>query len=113
MRPAYSSSAATRQLVGVLLFATLSPITPGIARAIDIIPSFGVTKSTDADAGDAKAFGGLAVRAGLLGILKAEVGIAFRQDSFADGDVAVRQWPVTASLWASPFPLLYAGGGVG
>ena len=73
----------------------------------------GITKSTDSNAPDAQGFGGLAIRAALLPFLKAEGGIGYRQDSFADGDVKVRQWPVTASLWASPFPALYAGGGVG
>ena len=104
---------AARQLVGVLILATLATTSAGVARAIEIIPSIGITKSTDRDAGDAQGFGGLAVRAPLLPFLKVEGGIGYREDSFADGDIKIRQWPVTASLWAAPLPMLYAGGGVG
>jgi len=103
---------ATRALAGTLALALVTT-SVGTARAIEIIPSLGITKSTDADAGDAKGFGGLAIRAGLLPFLKAEGGIGYRQDSFVGGDVKVRQWPVTASLWVAPLPMVYAGGGVG
>ena len=103
---------ATPQLVATLILATLA--TPaGIARAMEIIPSVGITKSTDANGGDATRFGGLALRAGVLPFLKVEGGIGYRQDSFSGGDVRVRQWPLTASLWATPLPTVYAGGGVG
>jgi hypothetical protein len=105
---------AARQLVKVLTVASLVLATASVARAaVEIIPSYGMTKSTDANAGDAQGYGGLAIRASLLPFLKAEGGIAYRQDSFSNGDVTVRQWPVTASLWASPLPALYMGGGVG
>jgi len=104
---------ASARVAGVLMLATLATSSPGIARAFEIIPSLGVTKSTDTNAGDAKAFGGLAIRAPLLPFLKAEGGIGYRQDSFANDDVKVRQWPVTASLWLSPLPMVYAGGGFG
>ena len=104
---------AGRQLVGLLAFAVLAATTPVAAGAVEIIPSLGVTKSTDDNAGDAKAFGGLSLRMPLLPFLKAEGMIGYRQDSFADGDVKVRQWPVSASLWLAPLPSVYAGGGVG
>lgn len=104
---------AAKQMCGALLIAALVTTGAGMARAMEIIPSIGVTKSTDHNAGDAKAFGGIALRASLLPFIKAEAGISYRQDSFADGDVKVRQWPLTASLWAAPLPMLYAGGGIG
>ena len=100
-------------LMVALALATLATTYASFAQAIEVIPSLGYTKSTDTNAGDARAFGGLAVRAPLLPFLKVEGGIAYRQDSFAGGDVKVRQWPVTASLWAAPLPMVYAGGGVG
>ncbi len=84
-----------------------------MACAWELVPSIGTTKSTDENAGDAKAFGGLAVRVPVLPFLKVEGGIAYRQDSFAGGDIKVRQWPVTASAWLAPLPMVYAGGGVG
>ncbi len=104
---------AARQVLAALALATLATLSAGVARAFELIPSLGVTKSTDTDAGDAKAFGGLALRAPLLPFLKVEAGIGYRQDSFGSGQFEVRQWPVTASLWASPLPMVYAGGGVG
>jgi opacity protein-like surface antigen len=104
---------AARYMVGALVLAALAATTASSARAIELIPSLGITKSTDTNAADAKAFGGLALRAPLLPFLKAEGAIGYRQDSFAAGDVKVRQWPVSASLWASPLPMIYAGGGIG
>jgi opacity protein-like surface antigen len=95
------------------MVAAFAVTSVGIAQAMEIIPSVGVTKSTDASAGDAKAFGGLALRAAVLPFLKVEGGVGYRQDSFAGGDVKVRQWPVTASLWLAPLPMVYAGGGIG
>lgn len=105
--------AAARQVFQAVLIAALLTTGAGMARALEIVPSLGITKSTDTDAGDAKAFGGLALRAPLFPFLEAEAGIAYRQDSFAGGDLKVRQWPMTVSLWATPLPMVYAGGGVG
>jgi opacity protein-like surface antigen len=102
-----------RRLIGALILAALVSTSAGIAQAMEIIPSLGITKATDQSAGDAKAYGGLALRGSLLPFLKAEGGIAYREDSFSNGDLSVRQWPVTASLWLAPIPMLYAGGGVG
>lgn len=101
------------QFAGALALAGIVTMNAGIARALEIIPSAGITKSTDENAGDAKAFGGLAARGSLLPFLKLEAGIGYRQDSFAGGDVKVRQWPVTTSLWLTPLPIFYAGGGIG
>jgi len=100
-------------LFRALAIAAIALTSAGVAQAIELIPSIGVTKSTDTNAGDAKAFGGLALRAPLLPFLKVEGGIGYRQDSFAGGDLKVRQWPVTASAWLSPLPMVYAGGGIG
>ena len=104
---------AARHIAAVLVLATLATTSAGLAGATEIIPSIGATKSTDGNAGDAKAFGGLAVRVPLLPFLKAEGGIGYRQDSFSGNDLKVRQWPVTASVWVAPLPMVYAGGGVG
>ena len=104
---------AARQLVAALLLATIAVSNAGIARAVELIPSFGMTKSTDANAVNASGSGGLALRASLLPFLKLEGGIGYRQDSFTGPDLKVRQWPVAASLWVSPLPMVYAGGGVG
>ena len=106
--------AAARFLTGTLLVAILVSASANTGRAaMQLIPSGGFEKSTAVDAPDGKAFGGLALRATLLPFLSAEGGIAYRQQSFFDNGLAVRTWPVTASLWLTPVPMLYAGGGVG
>ena len=99
-------------LAGTLLLSSLT-LFPVIARAFEIIPSVGTSKATDPDAGDANFSGGLAFRAPVLPFLKLEGGITYRQDSYYNNDLAVRMWPVTASAWFTPFPVIYAGGGLG
>jgi len=103
-----------RQLVGALLLATVACASAGSARAaVELIPSLGITKSTDGSAGDAQTSGGIAVRFPLVPFLKAEGGIGYRQESFGSEETKLRQWPITTSLWLTPIPMLYAGGGVG
>lgn len=104
---------AARQIAGALVLATLTTMSASTVRAFEIIPSVGITKSTDTNASDAQGSGGLAVRFPVLPFLKLEGGISYRHDSFADGDVTARQWPMTASAWLAPFPMVYAGGGFG
>jgi hypothetical protein len=103
---------ASRPLLGLLAIALLAVPAPSRAGG-QLIPSFGVTKSTDSHAGDAKAFGGIALRVPLMPALKLEGAIGYRQDSYQSNLVKVRQWPVSTSLWVAPLPLLYLGGGVG
>ncbi len=104
---------AGRHLAAFLVLAALTSTLALPARAVELIPSIGVTQSTDPNAGDANAFGGLALRFPLMPLLKAEGAIGYRQDSYADGALKVRQWPLTASLWFTPIPSFYAGGGLG
>jgi opacity protein-like surface antigen len=106
-------AAATRFLTGTLLLAVLVAASADTSQAVQIIPSIGYTKGMDSDAGDGKLSGGLAIRAAILPFLSAEGGITYRQESFFDDNLTVRMWPVTASLWLTPVPLLYAGGGLG
>ena len=91
-----------------LLTLVLGPV---VARAAQIIPSIGTSRPVDG--GDAKTFGGLALRAPLAPLLAAEIGAAYRTESRFDGNLSVRSWPVTASLYLTPVPALYAGAGVG
>ena len=108
-----ASAAAARFLTGTLLLATLLSACANTSRAMQIIPSVGLAKSTDSDAGDAKLYGSLALRAPILPFLSAEGGIAYRDESFFNDDLKVRMWPVTVSLWLTPVPVLYVGGGIG
>jgi len=84
-----------------------------LASAVQIIPSIGLSKSTDDNGGDAKVYGGLALRVPLASLFQGEVGISYRQESLLDENLKVRMWPVTASLWLTPISSLYLGGGVG
>jgi opacity protein-like surface antigen len=110
-----SSAVAARLLTVALLLAVLASASAfaSAAPTMQLIPSVGFEKSTDANAANGKAFGGVALRASILPFLSVEGGIAYRQESFFDNDLTVRMWPVTASVWLNPVPMLYAGGGVG
>ncbi|OGF22912.1 MAG: hypothetical protein A2V63_09525 [Candidatus Eisenbacteria bacterium RBG_19FT_COMBO_70_11] len=107
------SAAAARFLTGTLLLAILVSASASTSGAMQLIPSLGFTKATDSNAGDAKAFGSVALRAPILPFLSAEGGIAYRQESYFNDNLKLRMWPVTASLWLTPVPMLYAGGGLG
>jgi hypothetical protein len=108
-----SPAPAARLLAGTLLLAILVSASASASPSLQLIPSVGIAKSTDSDAGGAKVFGGLALRASILPFLSAEGGIGYRQESFFNDDLTVRMWPVTASLWLNPLPVLYVGGGLG
>jgi len=113
MRGVSIASAAARFLTGTLLLAILMSACAGTSRAMQFIPALGFTKATDANAGDGKLSGSVALRAPILPFLNVEGGIAYRQESFNNDDLRVRMWPVTTSLWLTPVPALYAGGGLG
>lgn len=83
------------------------------AGTLEVIPSVGMTKSTDTNGGDGKLFGGLAVRVPVLPFLKIEGGLSYRQDEIASTDIQIRQWPLTLSMWFTPVPMFYGGAGIG
>ena len=99
-------------MIGALFLLAMLLIGISAARAGEIVPSVGLTKPVDGDNG-VKVSGGLAFRGKIAPILMSEIGVSYRSDDFFGGDLKVRQWPVTASLYLSPVPTLYAGGGVG
>jgi hypothetical protein len=82
------------------------------AAASEIVPSVGLTRAVDND-GDANVFGSLAFRHRLAPVLLSEIDISYRSEDYFDDMLHVRMWPVTASLYLSPVPALYAGAGVG
>jgi opacity protein-like surface antigen len=102
-----------RALIGALLLLALVLLGVNAARADgQIVPSVGMTRAVDGD-DTSKISGGLAVRGDLLPFLMAEIGASYRSDEYFGGDLDVRQWPVTASLYVRPVSAIYAGGGVG
>ena len=101
-----------RVLIAALLLLAMLLIGIGAARAAEIVPSVGMARATSGD-GDLKTFAGLALRGSVAPMLKSEIGVAYRNEPYFNGDLNVRMWPVTASLWLSPLPTLYFGGGAG
>jgi len=104
--------ALDRALIGALLLLAVLLFAAQAARAGEIIPSIGITHAAEGS-DESKVSGGLALRGNMFPFLKAEVGASYREETRFDGDLHVRQWPVTGSLWLSPIPVIYAGGGVG
>jgi len=105
-------SVLTPAALGVLALASAPFWGASMARAGEIIPAVGITRAVDGD-DKTRTYGSLALRGSLLPILKSEIGVAYHSEERFDDRLHVRTWPVTASLWLQPVPMLYAGGGVG
>ncbi len=85
---------------------------PKAASAIEVIPSVGITRSVESDNVNKQV--GLALRSSIVPhLLKSEIGGSYRSEKRNAGAVEAKMWPVTASLWLTPIPVLYAGAGVG
>ena len=96
----------------LLLVVGYAMVMVPVARAGEIVPSIGLTRAIDGGE-DAKAFGGLALRGNLTPLFMTEIGVSYRSESRFNDQLKVRMWPITASLYLKPMPMLYAGGGVG
>ena len=101
-----------RSLLAALLASGLAIVLAPVARAVEVIPSLAMTRNPDAG-DDTRISYGVAVRGNVAPMLQAEIGLGYRKDELFDGAVESTQWPLTASLWAKPVPMMYAGGGVG
>lgn len=100
-----------RFLVAALLLGGLA-LVPSRAQAAEIIPSLGMTRNPDAGDGTNISYG-LAVRAPIVPMVSAEIGLGYRKEKLQGGDIESTMWPVTGSVWVKPMPLLYVGGGAG
>lgn len=107
------SRSLSRPLPVVLLGALGLALWTPAARAVELIPSVGLTGTRHQSDAETHLSGGLALRSGLFWLLKSEVAVMYRSQEEAAAPATLHIWPVTASLWFSPTPLLYAGGGVG
>ena len=101
-----------RLVIGVLVLLAMLLAGLQAARAAEIVPSVGLTRAASGG-GSVKAFGGLALRASVLPMVKTEIGVAYRSEPFLNGELNVKMWPVTGSVWLTPLPLFYFGGGAG
>jgi len=102
-----------RTVPGALVLALFLSTGAQSAQAVQLVPSVGLSQATDG--GDSRMHMALALRQSLLPRVQAELQVAHRSEefAFAGENFTMRTIPVTASLWASPVPMLYAGGGVG
>src|SRR3972149_2956141 len=92
-----------RILIGALVLLAVLLVGIQAARAAEIVPSVGIARATSGD-GESKTFAGLARRTSLLPMVKSEIGIAYRNEPYNNGDLNVKMWPVTASVWLTPLP---------
>lgn len=108
------SSTPGALMLGYVPFAVLVALLLTVAPAsgAEIVPSVGLTRSVDGD--QSKSNIGLAVRGSLVPrLLQSELGVSYRREEYYDGGLAVKQWPITASLLVSPVPTLHGDAGVG
>jgi hypothetical protein len=83
-----------------------------VASSTELIPSVGLTRSVDSD--KVKLLYGVALRSYVIPrILKGEIAGQYCRQTLYGGDLKLRIWPVTASLYVAPISMLYAGAGVG
>jgi len=101
-----------RAVAALLLLLAVLLADARVARGGEVIPSVGLTRQVNGSA-DTKLYGGIAVRGDLLPVLQDEIAISYRDETQAGGLLRTRMWPVTASLWFKPLPLVYAGAGAG
>jgi len=112
MRSTGSSFGSPLALAFAAAIALLAASLPPPARGAELIPSIGITRTVHGG-NDASVFSGLALRGPLAPALVGEIAVGYHDDSRYGDQLHVRSWPVTASLYVSPMPVVYAGAGVG
>ena len=113
-RTQHLSAVLPRLVLALLVCAGVSFVSAPIAQGAEIIPSVGMTRPVDGNSNNTSNLsGGLALRGSLLPFLKDEIAVSYRSESRFGDALRVRMNPVTASLWLTPVPALYMGGGVG
>lgn len=100
-----------RAAIGLLVFLLLLLAGLRSAHAVEIIPAVGISQMSDAD--EQKMFYSVGLRSGLVPRISTEINVGYRKEESFGGLVEMSTIPVTLSLWGSPVPMLYAGGGVG
>src|SRR5262245_607704 len=108
-----SRSLLKRASLGALVSAGLSLVPLSTVHAVQIVPSIGISRAPDG--GDNQTMLAIALRNSFLPKTQAEIQAGYRSETreIAGQSFDLRTTPVTLSLWASPVPMFYAGGGVG
>jgi len=86
-------------------------IVPVHAQSLSVGPQVGYYKAQDADKGSF--MGGVAWRIKLMPALGLEASINYRQETYADDALTVRNWPVMVTGLIYPIPVVYAAIGAG
>lgn len=110
-QPRASMPLIQRAAIGVLVFLLLLLAGLRSANAAEIVPSIGVSHMNDGE--DNKVFVALGLRSGLVPRVETEINVGYRREQSENRLFEMSTIPVTLSLWVSPVPLLYAGGGAG
>lgn len=99
--------------IAVFALALIAVTGARAAHAMQIVPSVGISQSTDGSGNHTML--AVALRNGFLPRTQAELQVGYRSETyqFMGQSFDMKTIPVTLSLWASPVPMLYAGGGVG
>lgn len=106
---AYRRASAVALAIGL---AALLVLASSAARAGELVPSIGLTRSADSD--ETKSYLGLAMRGWLIPpLIQTEIGIAYRSEELFGGSLKEKMIPVTASLLLRPGRILHADGGAG
>jgi hypothetical protein len=102
-----------RAAFGPLALALLVCALPRTSHAVEIVPSVGISRTPDG--GNNQTMLGLALRQGLLPRTKLDLQVGYRSETmeFAGQSFDVKTIPITTSVWFSPVPMFYAGGGLG
>jgi len=100
-----------RAAIGALVFFLLLLLGLQTAHAGELVTSIGLSRATGSD--ETPRFLGLAVRGASSPLLKVELGVSWQHQSYSNGDLTVHSVPVTGSLWITPIPTFYVGGGAG
>jgi opacity protein-like surface antigen len=107
-------AAGWRSLALLFVLAVVGFVLPqrALASSTELIPSVGLTRSVDSD--EAKSLYGLALRSYIIPhALQGEIQGQYRQEDLYNGDLHLKTWPITASLYVSPIQQLYVGAGGG
>jgi hypothetical protein len=87
-------------------------VAPSAGRAVEIVPSVGLTRSVDSE--ETRSQIGVALRGRVIpGLIGSELGVGYRKSDYSGGALRMTQVPVTVSLLATPVPNLHGDLGAG
>jgi hypothetical protein len=110
-QPARSLPLAQRAVIGLLVFLLLLLLGLQTARAGEVLPSIGMSRTPGSS--ESPKFYGIALRGPMSPRMESELAVSWHRETVSDGDMTVKSVPITFSIWATPVRSLYLGGGAG